>query len=144
MFSLGSFLPSSLSLLPTPRPFDFDMRKESSTYSTGELLLNAVKATELEELAARTALAIERYQGSSSTALLSEEPDQGVQVGSLEQPDQQPPSLRGEAFWTRHDFGSSNLFIFSRDNGEILTLRKSPTGEGWTVIYDEPAEDCPE
>ena len=112
---------------------------------TGERLLNAVKATETEQLAARTALAIERYQrSSSSSSVVIAEPAQIQVEESTGHFDQQPASLSGEVFWTRHEFGTNDLLIFSRGNGETLTIRKSPTGEGWIIIYDEPVGDCPE
>jgi hypothetical protein len=139
----GSFLPSSSSLLPTSRPCV--MPKPTQPKKTGEILLDIVKATETEELAARTALAIERYQSSSSSVPEQLEPEQIELVESADLADQPTlPSLRGGAIWARHDFGSSDLLVFSHGDGEILTIRKSPTGEGWIIIYDEPVGYCPE
>ena len=112
---------------------------------TGEERLTEVREAARVDLAARTALAIQRLQLSSSSSVIDlTEPEQEVIERSAGSTDQQSSSLSGGVDWARHDFGSSDLLVFSRDNGEILTIRKSPTGEAWLIIYDEAVEDGPE
>jgi hypothetical protein len=114
------------------------MPKSTSASNKGEQRLKEVKESQTEELAARTAVAIERYQSSSANEN-AEDLD-----FYPEDPKEESSSLSGGALWARHDFGTSDILVFTRDNGEILSIRKSPTGDGWLIIYDEPEEDLPQ
>ena len=95
--------------------------------STGKRLLKAVKERETRELAARTAVAIERLQSSSSIKSESVEPARPSSASSSEE------------LWERHDFGSGNLLVFSQGE-KVLIIKKSPNSDKWIIDY-EPAED---
>jgi hypothetical protein len=105
------------------------MPKDSKT---GKLLLKAVKREQLERQAARTALALVRYQSSSV----------GV---SLDKEDPAPAPLpEVEILWERHDFQSGNLLVFARGDREAITIRKSPEGRGWHIDFGGSVNNRPE
>jgi hypothetical protein len=114
------------------------MLKSIPAPDTGKILLKAVKEGEAKALAVRTALAVERYQSSSTS-----EPEilSGEQVSGQGALQASIPS--GGDLWTRHELPTSNLLVFSRREGEILTIRRSSTSDGWIINYDEPVEDWP-
>ena len=122
----------------------------------GQRVLKAVKDTAARELAARTELAINRLQSSSSvevesiepaTAQVSIEPAtaqvsiEPVTAQRVETAQRFTAPSSGE-LWQRQDFASGNLLLFSRGDGEALTIRRSPTGNGWVIDY-EPTEERP-
>ena len=114
--------------MPTSRP----------TQAKGQRVLKAVKDNAARQLAARTELAVNQLQSSSSVEVEIIEP---VNAQRVETPQSFTAPSSGE-LWKRQDFGSGNLLLFSRGDGEVLTIRKSPTGNGWIIDY-EPIEDRP-
>ena len=109
------------------------MPKSKQATSTGERLLDAVKEAEARGLVARTADAVERLQGSSSVKSERAETDHQANQGL-------PRAFSSsEELWTRHDFGSGNLLVFSHGE-KVLIIKKSPESDKWFVDY-EPAED---
>ena len=113
-------------------------KKHTLTSTYGKCLLKTVKDAETNALAARTALAVARYQRlviELNERVLTD------QETSLEGSSSVPS---GGHIWTRHEFANSSLQAFSRRNGEVLTIRESPEGKGWIIDYDEPVEDWPE
>ena len=108
------------------------------TQAKGQRVLKAVKDTAARELAARTELAINQLQSSSSVEVEIVEP---VSAQRVETAQRFTAPSSGE-LWKRQDFGSGNLLLFSREDGEVLTIRKSTTGDGWVIDY-EPSEDRP-
>jgi hypothetical protein len=100
------------------------MPKSNPVPSKGERILKAVKETQARGLAARTAKAVKQLQGSSSVE--SKNVDNAQEVP-------QSFSSSSEELWKRQDFGSGNLLVFSRGDGEVLTIRKSPEGDGWII-----------
>jgi hypothetical protein len=104
----------------------------------GQRVLKAVKDNAARQLAARTELAVNQLQSSSSAEVEIIEP---VNAQRVETAQRFTAPSSGE-LWKRQDFGSGNLLLFSRGDGEVLTIRKSPTGNGWVIDY-EPTEDRP-
>jgi hypothetical protein len=136
------FLSKQFSLLPTTRPNS--MPKSTSAPSTGEKLLRAIKEAEAEGLASRTAEAVERYQSSSAndnTEDLDFYPEVPKEETGLHS--QESSSVSGGALWARHIIDVNTLLVFTRGDGEVVTIRKSPTGEGWLIDYDGPVEVWP-
>jgi hypothetical protein len=126
----GSFLPSSLSLLPPPRPC-----RMSDTPRTGSELLAATKTVLARAQAVRTAEAALKYLVSAETNADCVYPD-------IDQEGPQSSSSANGELWDRSDSPTSSDIIFTRSNGEILTITKSPGGDKWLIIYDEP-DDLP-
>ena len=124
----GSFLPSSSSLLPTSRPY-----RMSNTPRTGIELLAATKEVLARAQANRTAEAVVRYLTSSETDNDRDnyDTDQEVSQGS---------SAGNGELWERHDSANSSDIIFTRSGGETLTISKSPGGDRWLILYDEPTD----
>jgi hypothetical protein len=124
----GSFLPSSLSLLPTSRPY-----RMSDTPRSGFALLAATKETLARAQANRTAEAVARYLASSETNNDRDnyDTDQVESLGS---------SAGNGELWERHDSANSSDIIFTRSGGETLTISKSPGGDRWLILYDEPID----
>jgi hypothetical protein len=110
----------------------------------GLRVLKAVKDTAARELAARTELAINQLQSSSSAEVEIIEPVSAHPVESAQRVEtaQHFTAPSSGELWKRQDFGSGNLLLFSREDGEVLTIRKSTTGDGWVIDY-EPGEDRP-
>ena len=138
----GSFLPSSLSLLPTSRTKG--MPKSSRYSKIGKLLLDTARKDESEVIAARTAIALARYQSSSFTDRDHEGSDQRGHKELTGQQGQVKATLGGGAPWACHDFDSSNLLVFARGEGEVITIRKSSIGEGWFIDYDGSVKGQPQ
>jgi hypothetical protein len=113
-------------------------KNHTLTSKYGKCLLKSVRDAETNALAARTALAVARYD--RLVAKLNER-EQIAQEASLEGSSSVPS---GGQPWTRHDFPNRSLQAFSRGNGEVLTIRESPSGEGYIIDYDEPVEVWPE
>jgi hypothetical protein len=124
----GSFLPSSSSLLPTSRPY-----RMSNTPRSGIELLAATKEVLARAQANRTAEAVVRYLTSSETDNDRDnyDTDQEVSQGS---------SAGNGELWERHDSANSSDIIFTRSGGETLTISKSPGGDRWLILYDEPTD----
>jgi hypothetical protein len=118
-----------------------------SGFKTGNHLLEAVKKAESDAVTARTAVAVERYRTSSSTNNDQSGSELEAQdcnnLSSEEDQDQGSSSVDSQALWARLDFESSGLLVFTRGEWEVITIRKSPTGEGWIINYSEPAESGP-
>jgi hypothetical protein len=120
------------------------MPKSTSAPSTGEKLLRAIKEAEAEGLASRTVEAVERYQSSTAndnTEDLDFYPE--VPKEELDLQSQASSSVSGRALWARHVIDVNTLLVFTRGDGEVVTIRKSPTGEGWLIDYDGPVEGWP-
>ena len=124
----GSFLPSSSSLLPTSRP-----SRMSNIPRSGIELLAATKEVLARAQANRTAEAVVRYLTSSETDNDRDnyDTDQEVSQGS---------SAGNGELWERHDSANSSDIIFTRSGGETLTISKSPGGDRWLILYDEPTD----
>ena len=101
-------------------------------HKTGKLLLEAVKKEQAELQAARTAQAIERYQGSS------------VESSAAQETPRPLPVLENEVLWVRHVFDSGNLLVYSRGDSEAITIRKAPEGRGWFIDFGGALYDRPE
>ena len=99
---------------------------------SGNLLLEAVKREQSDRQAARTALALARYQSSS------------VGVSSVEETPAPAPLPKVEVLWERHDFESGNLLVFARGEREAITIRKSSEGRGWFIDFGGALYDRPE
>jgi len=131
------------------------MPKSGSAPKKVKRSLSEVKQSETEGLAARTAAAIERYQSSTvndnsgNLDFYEEEPRE--EPGQLDQEsssreedlDQGSSSLDSQALWARLNIDSSDLLVFTRGEWEVITIRLSPTGEGWIINYSEPEESGP-
>ena len=124
----GSFLPSSSSLLPTSRPY-----RMSNTPRTGIELLAATKEVLARAQANRTAEAVVRYLTSSET-------DNDNDIYDTEQEVSQGSSAGSGELWERHDSANSSDIIFTRSGGETLSISKSPGGDRWLILYDEPTD----
>ena len=112
-------------------------RLTSRTSRRGKELLKAVKDSETEKQAARTALAVARYR-----ALLVEERDI-VRGDSIESPNESSSVQTAEVYWIRHDRPNLEYLSFSRANGEIISIRTAPVDEGWIIRYQEPGDNWP-
>jgi hypothetical protein len=135
----GSFLPSSSSLLPTSRPY-----RMSNTPRTGIELLAETKVVLARAQANRTAEAVVRYLTSSETDNDNDiyDTEQEVSQGSSavnEEVSQGSSAVNGEV-WERHDSAISSDIIFTRSGGETLSISKSPGGDRWLILYDEPTD----
>jgi hypothetical protein len=107
--------------------------------SSGKRLLKATKEAEARALAVRTAEAVDRYLSSTSS---TNEIDRDIYYSDQEEAQVSFPG--GSGHWTRHNFATSTTVAFSRSNGELLTIRKAPEGDGWIILYDEPEDNYPE
>ena len=115
------------------------MPKSSLTSKAGRELLQGIRDREAHRIAVRTALAIARLP---TETVDDSEAAETVPEAQLQESSSDPfPS--GGAQWARHDFDRSGLLVFSRREGEILTIRRSPTGEGWFIDYDGPVDSWP-
>jgi hypothetical protein len=134
----GSFLPSSLSLLPTPR--SSPMPKSSLTSDKGKKILKEAQEQEAIAIAARTAVAVAKYEALSLELIdLTEESD-------TEEPREESSSSSAPSdsiYWTRQVSEGPDLQVFTRGQGESITIFKAPGGEGWVINYDEPDADWP-
>ena len=100
-------------------------------------LIKAVRDVEASSRVERTALAVAKYEAWSSESSKLEEIDSHI----LGEESSSAPS--GENNWTRHDFLESELQVYTRGDGEVLSIRKAPEGEGWLIVYGQPSEDRP-
>ena len=107
----------------------------SNTPRSGIELLAATKEVLARAQANRTAEAVVRYLTSSETDNDRDnyDTDQEVSQGS---------SAGNGELWERHDSANSTDIIFTRSGGESITITKSPGGDRWLILYDEP-EDLP-
>jgi hypothetical protein len=114
------------------------MPKSSLTSDKGKRILKAAQEREAIAIAARTAEAIERYATLSLDVTgLTEEAD-------FEEPLDQSSSVQsGSIYWTRQVSEGSDQQVFSRSQGETLTIYKVPGSDRWVINYDEPVEDLP-
>jgi hypothetical protein len=103
----------------------------TDTPRTGSELLAATKTVLARAQAERTAEVALRYLVSVETNADCVYPDIDEE-GPLSS-----SSANGE-LWDRSDSSTSSDIIFTRSNGEILTITKSPVGDKWLIIYDEP------
>ena len=116
----------------------------SNTPRTGIELLAATKVVLARAQANRTAEAVVRYLTSSETDNDNDiyDTEQEVSQGSSavnEEVSQGSSAVNGE-LWERHDSAISSDIIFTRSGGETLSISKSPGGDRWLILYDEPTD----
>ena len=107
----------------------------SNTPRSGIELLAATKVVLARAQAARTAVVVQRYLSSSETNNDQDNYDCDQEVT-------QASSAGNGELWERHDSVNSTDIIFTRSGGESITITKSPGGDRWLILYDEP-EDLP-
>jgi hypothetical protein len=105
----------------------------SNTPCTGIQLLVATKETLTRAQAARTAEAVQRYLSSSDTNNDCDNYESDLEVS-------RSSSTGNGELWERHDSANSTEIIFTRSGGETLTISKSPGGDRWLILYDEPID----
>ena len=108
----------------------------SNTPRFGFALLEATKADLARAQALRTTEAVRRYLDSAETNNDCIYPDRDLEVP-------QSSSAGNGELWDRRDSVKNTDIVFTRSNGEILTITKSPGGDKWLIIYDEPSKDLP-
>ena len=115
------------------------MPKSSLTSDKGKRILKAAQEREAIAIAARTAEAIARYATLSLDVIgLTEETD-------IEEPLEQSSSVQSGSslYWTRQVSEGSDQQVFSRSQGETITIYKVPGSDRWVINYEEAVEDLP-